>query len=133
MHNVQPRAHTIRLLDHAGAALTVTCPTWCESDHAEDETHGTYLEDFAHTGPEEALCVDLGDGATEDVLICQVTQYPFGRDLRKPTVLLWPTLGMTEAHVDVAGLASLGVQLHQYANALTALSIRLAEILGGNR
>lgn len=129
----QQQTHVIRLLDSPGATLTVTCPDWCESGHVEDETHGTYLEDFAHRGAEEALHVDLGDGTAEDVLLVEITQYPFGRDLRQPTVILWPTLGMTEAHMDPDRLCALGEQLHEYANALTGASIRLAEIRRGNR
>lgn len=127
------QTHVIRLLDSPGATLTVTCPDWCESSHVEDETHGTYLEDFAHRGAEEALHVDLGDGTAEDVLLCEITQYPFGRDLRQPTVILWPSLGLTEAHMDPDRLAALGEQLHEYADALTGASIRLAEIRRGNR
>lgn len=129
----EQQTHVIRLLDSPGATLTVTCPDWCESDHAEDEKHGTYLVDFAHRGAEEALHVDLGDGAAEDVLICEITQYPFGSDLRTPTVVMWPTLGMTEAHMDPDRLCALGEQLHEYADALTGASIRLAEIRRGNR
>lgn len=119
------RTHTIRLLDHPGATMTARCPRWCESDHAEDIAHGTFLVDFAHRGAEEALHVDLGDGDAEDVLLCEITQYPFGRDMRKPTVLLWPTLGMTEGHLDADGLAALAGQLREYAAALDELTKRL--------
>lgn len=127
------RTHTVRLLDSPGATLNVTCPAWCEDDHQEDKTRGTFLEDFAHRGTEEALHVDLGDGGHEDVLIVEITQYPFGRDMRQPTALLWPTLGMTEGHLTPDGLAALGEQLHQYANDLIGMSVRLAEIRRGNR
>jgi hypothetical protein len=119
------RTHTVRLLDHPGATMTARCPRWCESDHAEDETHGTFLADFAHRGAEEALHVDLGDGHAEDVLLCEITQYPFGSDMRTPTVLLWPTLGMTEGHLDADGLAALAGQLREYATALDELVKRL--------
>lgn len=124
----EQQTHVVRLLDSPGATLTATCPDWCESDHAEDEKHGTFAADFAHRGAEEALHVDLGDGAAEDVLICEITQYPFGSDLRTPTVVMWPTLGMTEGHLDADGLCVLAEQLQEYADALTAMSIRLAEI-----
>jgi hypothetical protein len=127
------QTHVIKVLDSPGATMTVTCPDWCESDHAEDETHGTYLEDFGHRGHEEALHVDLGDGDSEDVLLCEITQYPFGRDLRKPTALLWPTLDMTEGHLDPDELAALGAQLHEYADALVVMSVRLAGIRKGAR
>lgn len=122
------RTHTIRLLDHPGATMTVRCPAWCESDHAEDIEHGTFLEDFAHRGAEEALHVDLGDGDHEDVLLVEITQYPFGRDMRTPTVLMWPTLGMTEAHLDPDRLCTLAEQLREYANALVDMSVRLADV-----
>lgn len=119
------RTFRIRLLDAPGATLTVTCPGWCESDHAEDIAHGTFAADFAHRGEEEALHVDLGDGDTEDVLMCEITQYPFGSDMRKPTVLMWPTLGMTEAHLDADGLCALAGQMREYARALDELTKRL--------
>lgn len=129
----EQQTHVIRLLDSPGATLTVTCPDWCESDHAEDETHGTYLVDFAHRGSEEALHVDLGDGDHEDVLLVEITQYPFGRDMRQPTAILWPSLGLSEAHHGPDELAALAARLVEYANALTATSSRLAEIRRGNR
>lgn len=129
----EQQTHVVRLLDSPGATLTVTCPDWCESDHREDEVHGTYMVDFAHRGAEEALHIDLGDGDHEDVLLCEITQYPFGRDLRKPTAVVWPTLGMTETHANPDRLAALGEQLHEYADALIAMSIRLADIRRGNR
>ncbi|MEU9657555.1 DUF6907 domain-containing protein [Streptomyces chartreusis] len=129
----EQQTHVIRLLDSPGATLTVVCPDWCEDDHLEAETHGTFLEDFAHRGAEEALHVDLGDGGHEDVLLVEITQYPFGRDMRQPTAILWPTLGMTEGHLTPDGLAALGEQLRQYANDLIGMSIRLAEIRRGNR
>lgn len=121
------RTHTIRLLDTPGATLTVTCPEWCQSDHAEDVVHGTFLVDFAHRGWEEALHVDLGDGSTEDVLLCEITQYPFGRDMRKPVAVMWPTLGMTEAHLEPAGVRALADQLRTYADALDDLSVELMD------
>ena len=124
----EQQTHVIRLLDAPGMALTVTCPDWCESDHAEDETRGTFLVDFAHRGAEEALHVDLGDGDAEDVLLCEITQYPFGSDMRTPTVLLWPMLGRGEAHLDADGLCALAEQLQEYANALIDMSVRLASI-----
>jgi hypothetical protein len=121
------RTHTVRLLDHPSATMTARCPRWCESDHAEDLAHGTFLADFAHRGAEEALHVDLGDGdGAEDVLICEITQYPFSSDeLRTPTVVMWPTLGMTEAHLGADGLAALAGQLREYAAALEELAKRL--------
>lgn len=119
------RTHTIRLLDHPGATLTVRCPGWCESDHAEDTTHGTYLVDFAHRGAEDALHVDLGDGHADDVLLVEITQYPFDRDMRTPVALLWPTLGMGEAVLDPDGLSGLAGQLREYAAALDMLTKRL--------
>lgn len=120
------RTHTVRLLDEPHATMTVRCPSWCESDHAEDETHGTFAQDFAHRGAEEALHVDLGDGDAEDVLLCEITQYPFSSsELRTPTVLLWPTLGMTEGHLDADGLCALAGQLREYATALDELAKRL--------
>lgn len=123
-----PRIRTIRLLDTPGATLAVTCPDWCESDHYEDITHGTFLEDFAHRGTEEALHVDMGDGTAEDVLMCEFTQYPFGGDLREPTVLMWPTLGMSEAHLDPEHLCALAGQLREYARALDQMTARLENI-----
>jgi hypothetical protein len=119
------RTHTIRLLDAPGATLTVTCPAWCESGHAEDETHGTFAADFAHRGAEEALHVDLGDGSVEDVLMCEITQYPFGSDMRTPTVVMWPTLGMAEGHLDADKLCGLAGQLREYAAVLDELTKRL--------
>lgn len=124
------QTHVIKLLDEPGATLTVTCPDWCESDHAEDETHGTFLVDLAHRGAEEALHVDLGDGDHEDVLLCEITQYPFGRDMREPTALLWPTLGMTEAALDPDKLCALAGQLREYAEALDEQAARLERIRG---
>lgn len=133
----QQRTHTVRLLDEPGATLTVACPAWCQSDHAEDRVHGTYMVDFAHRGWEEAFHVDLGDGTAEDVLICEITQYPFGRDMRTPVAVMWPTLGMTEAHMDPDQLCALGEQLRSYADSLTDLSIELADarrtVQRGNR
>lgn len=126
----ESRTHTIRLLDSPGATLTVRCPDWCESGHQEDKTHGTYLVDFAHRGAEEALHVDLGDGATEDVLLCEITQYPFGRDMRQPTALVWPTLGMTEAHLNADKLCALAGQLRDYADALDQQAVRLEKAQG---
>ncbi|MFH8530539.1 DUF6907 domain-containing protein [Streptomyces tendae] len=119
------RTHTIRLLDAPGATLTVVCPEWCAGDHREDETHGTYLVDFAHRGYEEALHVDLGEGATEDVLLCEITQYPFGRDLCQPVALLWPSLGLTEGHLTPDGVYALARQLRTYADALDELGVEL--------
>lgn len=121
------RTHTIRLLDAPGATLTVHCPDWCTGDHAEDVTHGTYMVDLAHRGYEEALHVDLGDGGTEDVLITEITQYPFGRDMRQPTAVLWPTLGLSEGHLDPDQMCALAEQLHAYADALIELSVELAD------
>jgi hypothetical protein len=121
----QYRTHTIRLLDAPGATMIARCPRWCESDHAEDKAHGTFLVDFAHRGAEEALHVDLGDGDAEDVLLCEITQYPFGSDMRTPTVVMWPTLGMTEGHLDADGLCALAGQLREYATALDELVRRL--------
>jgi hypothetical protein len=121
----QERTHAIRLLDAPRTTLTVHCPGWCESDHAEDETHGTYLEDFAHRGAEEALHVDLAEGGHEDVLLVEITQYPFGRDLRQPTAILWPSLGLTEEHLDPDRLSALAGQLREYAHALEQLTVRL--------
>lgn len=121
----EPRIRIIRLLDTPGATLAVTCPDWCESDHYEDITHGTFLEDVAHRGTEEALHVDMGDGTTEDVLLCEITQYPFGYRMREPVAILWPTLGMTEGHMDPDKLCALAEQLHGYADSLTALSVEL--------
>jgi hypothetical protein len=133
----QQRTHTIRLLDSPGATLTVTCPEWCRSDHAEDRVHGTYMVDFAHRGWEEALHIDLGDGTAEDVLMCEITQYPFGRDMRQPVAVMWPTLGMAEAHMDPAQMCALAEQLRTYADALTELSVELDDARrtarGGNR
>lgn len=132
MHDtVLPRTHTIRLLDAPGATLTVTCPDWCEGDHVEDTTRGTFLEDFAHRGTEEALHVELGDGTTEDVLLVEITQYPFGRDLRTPTALLWPSLGLTEAHMNPDALAGLAGDMRRYAEAIDALTVRLESIREG--
>lgn len=122
------RTHVIRLLDSPGATLTVQCPDWCESDHYEDMTHGTFLDDIAHRGREEALHVDLGDGTAEDVLMVEITHYPFGRDLRTPTVVMWPTLGMTEAHKSPDELRRLADHLRQYADALDDLSVDLENI-----
>ncbi|WP_119581056.1 DUF6907 domain-containing protein [Streptomyces europaeiscabiei] len=120
------RTHTVRLLDAPGSTMTVRCPSWCASDHAEDETHGTFAADFAHRGGEEALHVDLGDGDAEDVLICEITHYPFSSsDLRTPTVVMWPTLGMTEGHLDAPKLFGLADQLRQYATALDEVAIDL--------
>lgn len=122
------RTHTIRLLDTPGATLTVHCPEWCTGDHAEDVVHGTYLVDFAHRGWEEALHVDMADGTAEDVLLCEITQYPFGRDKREPVVILWPTLGMNaEAVMDPDRLCALAEQLRGYADSLTELSVELAD------
>lgn len=121
----QQQTHVVRLLDSPGATLTVTCPDWCESDHREDEVHGTYMVDFAHRGREEALHVDLGDGGTEDVLITEITQYPFGRDLRQPTAVLWPTLGLSEGHLNPAQVCALAKQLRTYADTLDELSVEL--------
>ncbi|MGA5487261.1 DUF6907 domain-containing protein [Streptomyces pseudogriseolus] len=121
----EARTHTIRLLDSPGATLTVRCPDWCESDHAEDETRGTFLEDFAHRGAEEALHVDLAEGGHEDVLLVEITQYPFGRDLRQPTAILWPSLGLTEEHLDPDRLSAFAGQLREYAHALEQLTVRL--------
>ncbi|MFF4270143.1 DUF6907 domain-containing protein [Streptomyces sp. NPDC001536] len=123
--HLKERTHAIRLLDSPGATLTVTCPKWCQADHQEDVTHGTFLEDFAHRGTEEALHVDLGDGTHEDVLLCEITQYPFGRDLRRPTAILWPSLGMTEGHLDRDGVFRLADQLRAYADALDDLAVDL--------
>ncbi|MDX2515474.1 hypothetical protein PV355_10010 [Streptomyces stelliscabiei] len=123
-----PRTVTVRLLNTPGATMTVTCPEWCASDHAEDIAHGTFAEDFAHRAAEEALHVDLGDGGAEDVLMCEITQYPFGSTLRTPTVVMWPTLGMTEAHLDPRGLFALADQLRTYADALDEVAVTLDEI-----
>lgn len=124
----EPRTVTVRLLDAPGATMTATCPAWCQSDHAEDTLHGTYAADFAHRGGEEALHIDLGDGGAEDVLICEITQYPFGSDLRTPTAVLWPTLGMTEGHLDQRGLFALADQLRGYADALDEVAVTLDHI-----
>lgn len=126
----EQQTHVIRLLDEPGATMIVRCPDWCESDHLEDETHGTYLVDFAHRGSEVDVHVDLGDGDHEDILLCEITQYPFGRDMRKPVALLWPTLGMTEAVMDADKLVALAGQLRDYAAALEQQAVRLEQARG---
>lgn len=121
----EQQTHVIRLLDSPGATLTVTCPSWCESDHAEEETHGTFAEDFAHRGAEEALHVWIDGTDGEDVLLTEITQYPFGKDMRTPTVLLWPSLGLTETQLDPDGVVELADNLRTYADALDELAKRL--------
>ncbi|MCY0962784.1 DUF6907 domain-containing protein [Streptomyces sp. H27-H5] len=130
--NIRPRTHAIRLLDAAAATLTVTCPPWCESDHQEDLTHGTYLADFAHRGGEQGLAVRMPDGRCEEVLVTELTQYPFGSDLQAPSVLLWPVLGyMSETQLDPLGLVDLAEDMRRYAGALDLLAGRLEQMRDG--
>jgi hypothetical protein len=112
------RTVTVRLLDAPGASATLTCPSWCTDDHAEDIARGTFAEDFAHRGDESALMVPREWDSKEDVLLVQIHQYPFGKDMREPTAILWPTLGLSEVHLGSNGVWQLADQLRQYAGEL---------------
>ncbi|MFE6521883.1 DUF6907 domain-containing protein [Streptomyces sp. NPDC057794] len=120
-----PRVHTVRLLDSPGATLTVTCPDWCESDHSEDETQGASLEGFAHRGTAKALHVGRADGDHEDVLLIEITQYPFSRGTRRPMAVLCPSSEHAEEHLDVEDVYALARQARAYADALDELGVTL--------
>ncbi|WP_371547967.1 hypothetical protein OG266_22060 [Streptomyces sp. NBC_00554] len=124
----EERTRVIKLLDSPGATLTVMCPPWCADDHQEDMTRGTFLEDFAHRGGEEALALSV-DGGTEDVIVTEITQYPFGKTLRTPTVVMWPTLGMNaEAEMGPDEVRALAEQVRTYADALAETADELLKI-----
>lgn len=117
------RTRRIRLLDSPGASLTVVCPDWCEADHDEDQTHGTYLADFAHLGRYEGLDLTGLADTEEEVLFTEITQYPFRESNRSPVIKTWPVLGghgVTE--MDPAAVCELAERLRQYAAVLDAKS-----------
>ncbi|MEU6339961.1 hypothetical protein ABZ883_03295 [Streptomyces sp. NPDC046977] len=127
---VQPANNTapalrVRLRGIAGHQLTATCPTWCTDDHAEDVAHGVHAEDFAHRGEESALMVPSSFGTNDEQLLVQIHQYPFGRDLREPTAVLWPTLGTGENHLGPNGLIDLAEQLRKYADELEHIAAQV--------
>ncbi|MEF9904762.1 DUF6907 domain-containing protein [Streptomyces sp. P9-A2] len=113
-----PRVHTVRLLDAPGATLTVTCPDWCVSDHADEKTHGTFAPDFTHHGEELALPSPT-DG--EPTLSARISHAPFSSIQREPVMGVWPAngdMGPDQVH-------EFADRLRAYADALDCMSVDL--------
>lgn len=124
----QVRTVTVRLLDTPGASLTVPCPAWCATDHSDDADRGTYAEDFAHRGEETSLDID-GAG----LVVTELTQYPFSRDMRLPTMTMWPVLDFAsngETYLDGAGLRSVAARLREHAATLDVQAATLDRLRG---
>ncbi|MFE9922292.1 DUF6907 domain-containing protein [Streptomyces sp. NPDC005774] len=113
-----PRVHTIPLLDAPGATLTVTCPDWCVSDHADEKTRGTFAPDFTHRGEE---LVFPAPGGSETMLSAQITHAPFSSILREPV------MGVGSASEDMGPdqVHEFADRLRAYADALDCLSVDL--------
>lgn len=116
--NEDERVHTIRLLDAPGATLTVTCPDWCVSDHADEKTRGTFAPDFTHHGEE---LVFPAPGGGEPMLSARITHAPFSSILREPVMGVWSAsedMGPDQVH-------EFADRLRAYADALDCLSVDL--------
>ncbi|WP_406355019.1 hypothetical protein OHB56_21120 [Streptomyces sp. NBC_01635] len=116
--NEGERVHVIRLLDAPGATLTVTCPEWCVSDHADEKTRGTFAPDFTHRGEE---LVFPAPGGGETMLSAQITHAPFSSILREPV------MGVSSASEDMGPdqAHEFADRLRAYADALDCLSVDL--------
>ncbi|MVO86651.1 hypothetical protein GPA10_18275 [Streptomyces sp. p1417] len=124
-----PRTHTLRLLDTPGATLTVTCPDWCEIDHEEEVTHGTFLADFTHSGSSTSLDLAGLVDTDAEVLYVEITQTPFGSGPQTPVAQVWPLLGgHAETDMGPAELRQLAERLRGYADALEAKSSHLTRL-----
>jgi hypothetical protein len=113
------RVHVIPLLDAPGATLTVTCPEWCVSDHADEETRGTLAADFTHKGEELVLPSPSADD--EPLMSARIEHGPFSHCLRTPVMGVWPAagdMGPDQVH-------AFAEQLRAFADALDCLSVDL--------
>lgn len=113
-----PRVHTVRLLDAPGATLTVACPDWCVSDHADEKTRGTLAADFTHKGAELALPSPAADD--EPLMSARIEHGPFSHSLRTPVMGVWPV-----ADMDPDQVHAFAEQLRAFADALDCLSVDL--------
>lgn len=108
----------------------MTCPEWCEIDHEEETTYGTFLADFAHCGRGEALDLSGVADTDEQVLFCEITQAPFDESKRAPVAKVWPVLGGHGETPDMgpAAVLELAERLRRYADALEAKSEQLSNL-----
>ncbi|MER5384475.1 hypothetical protein ABT040_30150 [Streptomyces sp. NPDC002688] len=116
-----PRVVTVRLLDTPGATLTVTCPTWCVSEHRDEAEHGTFAVDFTHYGRDSAVSVD----GVEPILSARIAQSPFTSKGPEPVVMTWPEAGATNGQLSPDEVYALADQLRAYADTLDELAVDL--------
>ena len=117
--SITPRVHTVRLLDAPGATLTVTCPDWCVSDHADERARGVFAADFTHQGAELVLPSPAGED--EPLVSVRIEHSPFSYSLRTPVVSVWPD----DADMSPDQVRAFADRLRAYADDLDCLSVDL--------
>lgn len=60
-----------------GAAIPITCPVWCRTDHAATDL--MFIEDLSHEGEQISLPVPQFGGPDVLVLRGRLAQWPFAR------------------------------------------------------
>jgi hypothetical protein len=128
-----PRTITYPL--RTGGSLTVTCPTWCTTDHSDEVACGIHPSDLQHTGDDIHLDFNA-DGGEVSILQARLGQYPFSGDPAEaaPYVELTPE-GSTAASVYCYNRLELDDEIRKvraHLRALIELGDQLAEAQAEN-
>ncbi|WP_405585278.1 DUF6907 domain-containing protein [Streptomyces sp. NBC_01092] len=129
----EPRTITYPI--RTGGSLTVTCPTWCTTDHSDDVACGIHPGDLQHQGDDIHLDFNA-DGVETTILLARLGQYPFSGDPDEaaPYVELTPE-GSTAASVYCHNRLELDDEIRKvraHLRALLELGDQLAEAQAEN-
>lgn len=110
-----------------GGSITVGCPTWCTTDHADDVAKGIHPTDLLHQGKQIGLDY-APDGVEVSILQARIVQWPFSDDMDSVPHIEFTPEASTAASVYVNNRLDLDDEIRKVRAHLNAL-IKLGEEL----